>query len=73
MTESDWGARIRALRKARKLTLDQMAQRTQLSRTSLSEIENGKRQLKVSQICAISDALGVSVRDIIHCDSRLSA
>jgi transcriptional regulator with XRE-family HTH domain len=71
-----WGARIRSIRKDKGLTLDELASRTKISRTSLSVLENGKRDFRISQIEAIANALGVSVQRIIKLeprDSRLSA
>lgn len=74
MTDSDWGAKIRALRRQRGYSLDELARRTGYSKATLSYIENGKRQLKIVQILTIAGALGVHMREIIYpCKSRLSA
>jgi HTH-type transcriptional regulator, competence development regulator len=51
------GARIRALRDARGLTLNELARLCGISGSALSLIETGKRDLRISSFFRIADAL----------------
>lgn len=54
------GARIQELRKSKNLTIEQLAEKCNLSVQSICKIESGSRDFKVSSLTAISMALGVS-------------
>jgi transcriptional regulator with XRE-family HTH domain len=58
------GLRIRTLRMQQRLTLDVLAVRTGLSKSSLSKIENGLVNVPLRTLDRIVAALGVSVRDL---------
>jgi transcriptional regulator with XRE-family HTH domain len=65
------GRRIRALRKLQGLTLKRLAERTGLSVPYLSQIENGRVDLNITNLQAISRSLGCPlvsffVRDNSH-------
>ncbi len=53
------GARIRTVRKKRSMTLRQLAQKTVLSVSLLSQIEVGKSSASISTLHKIAAALGV--------------
>ncbi len=55
------GGRIRALRKERLLTLKEVAGRTAVSVSLISQIELGKSAASVSTLRKLGDALGVSI------------
>ncbi|HKC51323.1 MAG TPA: response regulator [Myxococcota bacterium] len=55
------GARIRALRKSRALTLRQLANKTALSVSLISQIELGKSAASVATLRKLATALGVSL------------
>lgn len=55
------GARIRDDRKRKGITLQDVAERTGLSTPYLSQIENGKANINISVLEAISKALGTSM------------
>jgi transcriptional regulator with XRE-family HTH domain len=55
------GARIREIRAIRDLSLSEMGQRAHVSKTQLSEIENGNRSVSESILASIARVLGVSV------------
>ncbi|MCL4459631.1 MAG: XRE family transcriptional regulator [Chloroflexi bacterium] len=57
----DIGQQIRALRKAKGLTLQQLGQRVKLSPSYLSQIENGKINLNLSNLQDIAIALDVPI------------
>lgn len=56
------GATIKALRRLRGLTQQQLADRCGLSRTSVTNIELGRHSLTQESIVAIADALGYDVQ-----------
>lgn len=55
------GDRIRALRKQRGWTLDQLADASELTKGFLSQVENGKAQATGRVLLRIAKALGASV------------
>ncbi|HJF14890.1 MAG TPA: helix-turn-helix domain-containing protein [Enteractinococcus helveticum] len=67
-TEPLWrevlGARLRRLRKHRKLTLTQLARRAGVSPQYLSEVERGRKEPSSEMIAAISGALGISLLEL---------
>lgn len=57
--------RIKALRKERKLTVQEVAYRCDMERSNLSRIEAGKTNLTIKTICTICSALEVRLCDVI--------
>ena len=57
--------RLRALRLAQGLTLDDLAGRTHLSASTLSRIENGGRRLALDQLVDLSRALDTSLDELV--------
>ena len=55
---------IRRVRKARDLTLEELAERTGLSTSFLSRMESAKRGLKLENAFRVAKALGVDVNEI---------
>ena len=55
------GATIKALREARGLTQEQLAQRAQLSRPYLANVEVGRKRLSVRAAARVADALVYAV------------
>lgn len=55
------GRKIRTLRLEKSLTLDQLAERTALTKSHLSSIERDLSSPSVASLIAICQALGVSV------------
>lgn len=64
--------RIKEIRKARGLTVEALADRAGLSKSYLSELENGKKNANAPRIEAIARALGVTPFELID-DSGLPA
>lgn len=58
--------RIRSLRKARGWSLDNLAERTDISPSQLSRIETGHRRISLDQLTAIASALGKSVDQLVE-------
>jgi len=59
--EKDLGKRIRSMRAQRGITLQQLASRTNLSKSLLSKIENGKVSSPVSTLFTIAKALNTKI------------
>lgn len=59
------GRRIRHLRKAQAMTLDDVSALVDTAPSQLSLIENGKREPKLSLLKALAKALGVGVDDLL--------
>ncbi|HEX3678518.1 MAG TPA: helix-turn-helix transcriptional regulator, partial [Galbitalea sp.] len=59
------GRRIRQLRTAKGMTLDELATALDRAPSQLSVIENGKRELKLSELQKLSRALGVTVDQLL--------
>ncbi len=67
------GEVIRALRKRRGLTLNDVAQRTGLAVSTISKLEKGQASLSYDKLVAFSKALGVDISELLeatpHVDS----
>jgi transcriptional regulator with XRE-family HTH domain len=64
------GARARALRRSRRLTLDALAAASGVSRSMISEIERGGRAPTVLVLDRIATALGTSIARLTQDESR---
>ncbi|KZE91924.1 putative HTH-type transcriptional regulator [Microbacterium sp. TNHR37B] len=62
------GRRIRHLRTARKMTLDDLAAAVDRAPSQLSMIETGKREPKLSLLQAIARALGVTIDAVLEAE-----
>jgi DNA-binding NtrC family response regulator len=60
------GSKIRSLRRERLLTLKQLANKTALSVSLISQIELGKSAASVSTLRKLATALGVSMSDLFN-------
>lgn len=63
------GRRIRQLRTASKLTLDDLARAIDRAPSQLSMIENGKREPRLSMLRTIALALGTTVDELLKSDA----
>ncbi|WP_244492519.1 helix-turn-helix domain-containing protein [Aureimonas sp. AU22] len=64
------GPRIRSLRKARKLTLESLAQQSGVSRSMLSEIERGEANPTYGTLWSLTRALGVDLARLLDGGAR---
>jgi transcriptional regulator with XRE-family HTH domain len=55
------GDRIREVREKRRLTQDQLAEKADVSKSFLSEVENDKRNAGAETLLKIANALGASI------------
>lgn len=63
-TVRDIGARIRRLRRERRLTLTEMADRTGVSMSMLSMVERGQATPSIGTLVAVSTTLGLHMADL---------
>jgi transcriptional regulator with XRE-family HTH domain len=59
------GARIRALRADRGLTQLRLAERSGISRPSVANVEAGRQNVSLRQLCALALALEVGVEELL--------
>jgi len=64
-----FGGRIRALREAKGLSQEQLAHESGLHRTVVGFIERGEREIGISKIWPLAEALGVTPADLFLLDS----
>ena len=62
------GARVKQLRKARRLTQEQLAERAGLSYKFIGEVERGRGNPTLTTLAAMSDALGIGLVDLLGID-----
>lgn len=62
------GRRIRALRIAQGLTLDDLAERIGRAPSQVSIVENGKRELRLSELRGYAKALGTTASELVDAD-----
>ena len=60
--------KIRALRKANRLSAEAVAKQVGISRPFYTQLEGGKRRLSVMHLAQIARALGVSAADLLRDD-----
>src|SRR5881275_3049857 len=66
--EVDVGERLRALRRFRRCTLREIAERSGLSESFLSQVERGRASASIASLRRIADALGVTMADLFEPD-----
>lgn len=68
--EDEIGARIRAARTARRITLTALSQKTGISLSTLSRLESGQRKATVKLLRPIARTLGTSLEDLVGSDDK---
>src|SRR6266545_3707121 len=66
------GDRIRHIREKKKMTQDQLAEASGISKGFLSDVENNKRNISSENLLKIANALGASVDYILRGEGRES-
>lgn len=60
---------IKKIREEKEMTLSDLARKAKISKSYLSELENGKKKnASLVTICKIASALGVPAKDLFSCD-----
>ena len=63
------GKRIKALREALRISQEELSQRLEMDRASLSLVENDKRSLKADELVLLSKALNISIDELLNLKS----
>jgi transcriptional regulator with XRE-family HTH domain len=66
-------SRIRARREERRLSLDRLAELSQVSKGLLVHIESGRANPSVATLCKVAAALGASVADLVQVSGQQAA
>jgi mannose-6-phosphate isomerase-like protein (cupin superfamily) len=61
---------IRRIRKSKGITLKELSEETELSISFLSQIERGISSMTITSLKKISDALGVTMKDLVSIDDN---
>ncbi|WP_053026300.1 helix-turn-helix domain-containing protein [Staphylococcus haemolyticus] len=61
-----FGENLKAIRKRMKLTQQEMADRMNISRTYLSDLENRNKSISIITLLDISKRLNISVNELIN-------
>ncbi|MEV7693462.1 XRE family transcriptional regulator [Microbacterium sp. NPDC089189] len=64
------GPRLRSARRARGWTLDDLASRAQVSSSTLSRLESGKRQASLELLLPLTRELGIRIDDLLQPEDR---
>lgn len=64
-----FGQNIKQIRKQRNLTQKQLADQIEISRSYLSDIENGRKNLSIKTVKKLANSLGLSVTDLFNDDT----
>jgi transcriptional regulator with XRE-family HTH domain len=62
------GERVREVRQAKRLTQDQLAEKTRMSKGFISDLENGNRNVSSEYLLRIANALGASLDFLLRGD-----
>lgn len=65
---AEFGRRVSVMRRSHKITLDQLAERSGVSRSMLSQIERGGANPTLAVAARIADAFGLSIVHLIEDD-----
>ncbi|MGX0147472.1 helix-turn-helix domain-containing protein [Staphylococcus hominis] len=61
-----FGENLKAIRKRMKLTQQEMADRMDISRTYLSDLENTRRSTSINTVLYIAKRLDISVNELVN-------
>lgn len=67
--ENKIGKKIKELREKQELTTTELAEKSGVSQSTISQIENGKRNASTGTVVKIAEALGVSITEIVKSSS----
>lgn len=67
------GARVRALRKQRKLSIEALAARAELDPSYVSNVERGVQNPSLATIAQLATALGVDLPEVVDIGPRVEA
>lgn len=65
-----FGARVRKLRLAQKLSQEQLADAAALDRSYVGGVERGERNISLENICKLAEALNLPYSKLLEFDSK---
>lgn len=60
-----FGQRLREERRARGLTLEDVAELSDMNWSYIAQVERGTRNISIDNMAALAEALGVAVKDLL--------
>ena len=63
----EFGQRVREIRKSKGLSQESLAALAQVDRSYMGHIERGEKNITLTKIYQISNALGIKVADLFPC------
>jgi len=66
------GKRIRDIRKTKNLSQEQLGEKSGFHFTYIGGLERGERNISISNLAKIADALEVNIRDLFNFEQELS-
>ena len=66
LLRTEVGNRLREIRRESGLTQSQLSRAASIGQASLSNYENGKRDLPLATVVRLTDALGISISDLLE-------
>lgn len=73
INEADIGRRVKALRNAKRVTLEDLAQQTGFTKGYLSKVEKSEKSPPVSTLGILARALGVSISNLLGEDDQTTS
>jgi transcriptional regulator with XRE-family HTH domain len=61
-----YGERLKALRKGKGLSQEELGFKSSLHRTYISEVERGRRNISIVNIARIAKALGMNIKEFFE-------
>ena len=60
-----FGRKLRAVRRAREMTLEGLSEASGVNWTYISQVESGKRNISVDNMYRLAQGVGVELRDLL--------
>lgn len=60
-----FGQRVRAERRARKLTLEDVSEKADMAWNYIAQVERGERNIGIDNMAALADALGMPLSELL--------
>lgn len=70
MMEINFGSRLKSFRSEKKMTLQEVAEAAELSKSFVSQVETGSAQPSIGSLKRIADVLGITLADLFEEDTE---
>src|ERR687892_433334 len=64
------GGRVRELRRGRGLTLEELAERSEVSRAMISKVERGEKNPTLVVAAKVAEGLGITISELLGTEER---